>query len=202
MDLKEEDVADLLNISKKKVFELAKNGKIPSYQLKGEYRFNYIEIENWMMNRECKNVKFSKKGRLKDESIRDIISKKIGMHAFSLFRAVHKGGVITDALGNTKFEVIEKAVDIIAKNLGLDATVLTELLIDREKLMSTSLGHGIAIPHARDFIFPKPFDVVSVVFLKEPIDYGALDGEKVHTLFFLFACDEKRHLHLLAKMQQ
>jgi PTS system nitrogen regulatory IIA component len=66
--------------------------------------------------------------------------------------------------------------------------------------MSTSLGHGIAIPHARDFIFPKPFDVVSVVFLKSPIDYGALDGEKVKTLFFLFACDEKRHLNLLAKI--
>ncbi|HSX25884.1 MAG TPA: PTS sugar transporter subunit IIA, partial [Chlamydiales bacterium] len=30
--------------------------------------------------------------------------------------------------------------------------------------------------------------------------YGALDNQPVHTLFFLFACDDKRHLHLLAKL--
>jgi PTS system nitrogen regulatory IIA component len=49
-------------------------------------------------------------------------------------------------------------------------------------------------------LLPKSYDVVSVVYLDKPIDYGALDGEKVKTLFFLFACEDKRHLHLLAKL--
>ncbi|MCB1082906.1 MAG: PTS sugar transporter subunit IIA, partial [Simkania sp.] len=43
-------------------------------------------------------------------------------------------------------------------------------------------------------------DVVVVVFPKTPIDWGALDENPVHTIFFLFACDDKRHLHLLAKL--
>ena len=89
---------------------------------------------------------------------------------------------------------------VIAKELHLDADVLTELLLDRERLMPTALSHGLAVPHTRDFLLQDSFDVVSVVFPEEPIAYGALDGEKVHTLFFLFACDDKRHLHLLAKL--
>ena len=39
-----------------------------------------------------------------------------------------------------------------------------------------------------------------MLFLEEPISYGALDGKFVHTLFFLFASNDKRHLHLLAKI--
>jgi PTS system nitrogen regulatory IIA component len=88
----------------------------------------------------------------------------------------------------------------IASDLHLDAEVITELLLDREKLMPTALSNGVGVPHTRDFLLQESFDVVVVVFPKEPIEYGALDGQPIHTLFFLFACDDKRHLHLLAKL--
>jgi PTS system nitrogen regulatory IIA component len=66
--------------------------------------------------------------------------------------------------------------------------------------MPTALSNGIAVPHTRDFLLQESFDVVAVAFPKTPIEFGALDGRPVHTLFFLFACDDKRHLHLLAKL--
>ena len=66
--------------------------------------------------------------------------------------------------------------------------------------MSTALSHGVAVPHTREFLLTGLFDAVAVVFPKEPLEWGALDGEKVHTLFFVFACDDKRHLNLLAKI--
>ena len=88
----------------------------------------------------------------------------------------------------------------IARDLNLDAEVITELLLDRERLMPTALSHGIAVPHTRDSLLQESFDVVAIVFPKNPIEYGALDGKPVHTMFFLFACDDKRHLHLLAKI--
>jgi PTS system nitrogen regulatory IIA component len=96
--------------------------------------------------------------------------------------------------------VIRAAVKLIARDIRLDAEVITELLLDREKLMPTALSNGIAVPHTRDFLLQESFDVVAVAFPKKPIEYGALDGQPVHTLFFLFACDDKRHLHLLAKL--
>src|SRR3990167_6479754 len=89
---------------------------------------------------------------------------------------------------------------LIAQDLHLDAEVITELLLDREKLMPTALANGVAVPHTRDFLLQESFDVIAVVFPERPIDYGALDGKPTDILFFLFACDDKRHLHLLAKL--
>ena len=87
-----------------------------------------------------------------------------------------------------------------ANDLHLDGAVVTDLLFDRERMMPTSLLNGIGVPHTRDCLLGGQQDAVIIVFPETPIEYGALDGEPVHTLFFLFACDDKRHLHLLAKI--
>jgi PTS system nitrogen regulatory IIA component len=209
MDLKIKDVAELLNVSETTIRRWLADGKIPAYRLNHQFRFSRTEIENWVLS--CKMQK-DKDGfnpftsgredyiNIKDEKAERLIGKKIGTQAYSLFRALYKGSVINNISGRNKEEVIRSSVKIIAKNLSLDAEVLTELLLDRENLMPTSLNHGVAVPHTRDFLLPKSYDIVTVVYLDSPIDYGALDGEKVKTLFFLFACDDKRHLHLLAKI--
>lgn len=74
------------------------------------------------------------------------------------------------------------------------------MLFEREKLQPTALNHGIALPHSRESIIRPGKDAIFIVFPQKPIDYQALDREPVHTLFFLFASDDKKHLHLLAKI--
>lgn len=113
---------------------------------------------------------------------------------------MHKGGILGDITGNTKEEVIRITMKQLSRELNLDPDTISELLLDREKLQPTALSNGIAIPHTRDFLLNAHFDVVTAVFLENSIDYGALDNKPVHTLFFLFASDDKRHLHLLAKI--
>ncbi len=208
MDLKIKDVAELLNVSEKTIRRWLADGKIPAYRLNSQYRFSRIEIENWVMS--CKlnkdetsplgftDVLSSSQDALPEEN-EDIFEPKIGLQQFSLYRAIHKGGVLR-AAATTKQEIISSTVKQSAKILGVDADILTDLLLDREKLMPTALNHGIAVPHTREFVFKGPFDVVIVVFPEKPIEYGALDGEPVHTLFFLFASGDKHHLHLLAKI--
>lgn len=198
MDLKLKDVADLLNVSETTVRRWLADGKIPAYRLNHQYRFSRIEIENWMMK--CKlrpinesNPELPFEGK-PEETLRS------GSQHFSLFRAIHRGNVYTEIDAATKEEIILSTVPLIADHLQRDADMLAELLLDREKMMPTALGCGIAIPHARDCLPDVSFDLVTVVFPKEPIEYGALDGEKVHTLFFLFASNDKTHLHLLAKI--
>ena len=88
----------------------------------------------------------------------------------------------------------------MARPLNTDPDALLELLMDRENLMPTSINHGVAVPHTRDFILKMPYDTVWVVYPEQPIEYGALDNRPVHTLFFLFAGEDKRHLRLLAKL--
>lgn len=189
MDLRIKDVADLLQVSEATIRRWLHDGKIPAYRLNKQYRFSRTEIEAWMVQH-----------RLGDAPPSTDTLQRTGSQHYSLYRAIHKGGVFDNVEGREKEVVIRNAMRQMATRFHLDAGVLTDLLLDRERLMPTALGSGIAVPHTRDFLLETHFDVVAVVYPKEPIEFGALDGERVHTLFFLFACEDKRHLHLLAKL--
>ena len=195
MDLKLKDVADLLNVSETTVRRWISEGKIPYYRLNQQYRFSRNEIETWVLSSKQEGD-FS---TILEEDT-PLKSENLGTQQFGLYRAIHKGGVYRNIPGSTKEEVIANAVSLIAKDISLDAEVITDLLLDREKLMSTALSNGVAVPHTRDFLLEESFDVVAVVFPENPIEFGALDGKPVDVMFFLFACDDKRHLHLLAKL--
>jgi len=187
MDLKVKDVAELLQVSEATIHRWLDEGKIPAYRLKAQVRFSRTEIEAWMLQQRLEEEERSSEGAL-------------GTNQFSLYRAIHKGGVLSDVAGSTKEEVIRNSMNQVASKFNLDAEVLTDLLLDREQLMPTALGHGVAVPHTRDFLLGSPFDLVVVVYPKKPLEYGSLDGLPVHTLLFLFACKDTRHLHLLAKI--
>nr|MBS4170139.1 Uncharacterized protein [Neochlamydia sp. AcF95]NGY95107.1 hypothetical protein [Neochlamydia sp. AcF84] len=195
VDLKIKDVADLLNVSEKTICRWLNEGKIPSYQINQQHLFNRNEIEDWVLSQKIPEASFDHPTAIPDPS-----PIKGGIKQFSLYRALHKGDVLIDIMGDTKEEVIRQTMQRMAKSLNLDAEGISHLLLDREKLQPTALNNGIGIPHTRDFLLNAHYDVVVVAYSKNPIDYGALDGKPVHTLFFLFACDDKRHLHLLAKI--
>lgn len=190
MDLKTKDVADLLNVPSNVVETWVLEDKIPCYRIQGEYRFSRIEIETWVMQ-----------GKNQSPQSEDALKTGKGNRQFSLYRAIHKGGVLHAVPGKSKEDILRYAMNIIAKDLKLDQEVLTEMILDREKMQPTAVGHGIGIPHTRESFTRILQDVVYVVFPEKPIeDYGALDGEPVNTLFFIFAHDDKSHLHLLAKV--
>jgi PTS system nitrogen regulatory IIA component len=194
MDLKLSEVAELLNVSETTIQRWVTEGSVPSYQLNQEFRFNRGEIEDWVMS--------AKQGghRFFAEHERDMSLSQSAWNQYGLYRAIHKGGVLDQIEETDKQLLIQEVMRKISSPLSLDADLVSELLIDRENLMPTSLGRGIAVPHTRDFLLRGLFDAVTVVFPKTPIDWGSLDGEPVHTIFFLFGCDDRRHLNLLAKL--
>ena len=185
MDLEVKDVAELLNISETTILKWLADGRIPSYTIDNRYRFSRSEIEDWLMQQ-----KFD---------IHEEMASKGNMQ-FSLYRALYHGEVITDLTGKSKEEIIYQTMQRMGEKFDLDPDVLTDLFMDREYMMSTALGHGIAVPHTRDFLLNTHYDVLLVVYPKDPIDFAALDGEPVHTLFFIFACEDRHHLNLLAKV--
>lgn len=205
MDLKIKDVAELLNVSETTIRRWLTDGKIPAYRINHQYRFSRIEIENWMMGCKLKSQEegssfFNEKQIYPPIEEGQETSIRGGMQHFCLYRAIHQGDVFSTIPGKTKEELIRGTTKFIAQKLNVDAEVLSELLIDREKMMPTALNNGIAVPHTRDFLRKGPLDMVFVVYPKEPIEYGSLDGKPVHALFFLFASNDKGHLQLLAKL--
>lgn len=206
MDLKIKDVSDLLNVSETTIRRWLTDGKIPAYRINHQYRFSRLEIQDWVLSQKLGRTnnglspfEETEKDHQEREEKNEAFSSG-GSKQFSLFRAIHKGGVLHNLAGDTKEEAIRSTMKMIEKELNLDADGLTDMLLDREALQPTALNNGIGIPHTRDFLLNAHHDVVTVVFLEKPIAYGALDGKPVHTLFFLFACDDKKHLHLLAKI--
>lgn len=203
MDLTIKDVANYLNVSESTIRRWVSEQKIPAYRLYDQYRFSLIEVQEWVMTHKLAKENgvspFTQQPKVKNEG-ESSAEAKGGSKQFSLYRAINKGGVYPDVQGQTKDDVIRRCMKKMAKTLNLDDDVLSDLLLDREKLQSTALNHGIAVPHTRDFLLSSNQDAVAVAFLQQPIPYGALDGKPVHTLFFLFASDNRRHLNLLAKV--
>jgi PTS system nitrogen regulatory IIA component len=192
MDLKIKDVAELINVSETTIRRWLASGKIPAYRLNGQYRFSRSEIEDWVMRQKLGS------GTQLEDSFQE--EKKEGNMQFSLYRALYRGGTLSLNSRLSKEEIIRAGMQYMHERFDLDADVLTELFMDREKLMSTALNHGIAVPHTRDFLLNTHFDVILTVFPEQPVEWDALDGDPVHTLFFLFASEDKNHLHLLSKV--
>lgn len=190
MDLSTEDVAELLNVPLETIERWLNTDSIPAHIVGKQYKFSRLEIEDWVMRAENKNIPGIE---LNSEIKLDFAQK------FSLFRSAFHGNVYRNISGN-KENVISEVTQKIAEQFDLDSSVLKDLLLDREELIPTGLNNGIAVPHARDFLMPKPLDVVSVAFPQTPIDWGSLDNKPVYAIFFIFACKDKHHLHLLAKI--
>jgi len=108
-----------------------------------------------------------------------------------------------DANIHSKKRALEKLSELIASS----QTEVTELgicqsLIERERLGSTGLGHGVAIPHGRTQ--SSGATLGAFIKLKTPIDYDAIDKAPVDLLFALCIPQqcEGDHLHLLSLVAQ
>jgi PTS system nitrogen regulatory IIA component len=96
-----------------------------------------------------------------------------------------KGSVMTCAKAASKRQVLQQLADKAAELLNVDTHDVFETLIAREKLGSTGLGNGIAIPHGK----LAGIEGVSAIFarLDQPIDFDAVDDEPVDLVMMLLA---------------
>ena len=110
--------------------------------------------------------------------------------------------VVLDQTLASKKSVLERAAHLLAQ--GDDAAAgrdIFEALCQRERLGSTGLGHGVAIPHCR---VEQPGATGAFVRLKRPIDFDGPDAEDVD-LFFALAVPARcsdYHLRLLAAIAE
>ena len=95
-----------------------------------------------------------------------------------------------------KKRLFQELGEIAAQAYGLNASVATDGLQERESLGATGVGHGIALPHAR----LDDLDRIVAVFLRmeKPLDYDSVDRQPVDLIFGLFAPKESGVDHLKA----
>lgn len=102
----------------------------------------------------------------------------------------------------SKKKALEELSRLLAQGAGLDEQDILNGLSAREKLGSTGLGHGVAIPHGR--LNGVKNSVGAFVRLKHPVDYDAHDGQPVDLLFGLIvpAAATEEHLKHLASIAE
>ena len=95
---------------------------------------------------------------------------------------------------SSKKNVLDELSKLAEKAIKIDSRILLEALTKREKLGSTAVGNGIAIPHANcpDIDKPKVF----VALLSNSLDFNANDDQPVDIIFLLLAPDNSGSEHL------
>ena len=95
-------------------------------------------------------------------------------------------------------EIARKAADVT----GLDQREIFDVLLERERLGTTGVGHGIAIPHGKLAKLDRLYGVF--VKMDKPIDFDAIDDEPVDLIFLLLAPESAGadHLKALARVSR
>lgn len=110
--------------------------------------------------------------------------------------------VVLDLECSSKKRAFEQAGLIFENNCGIARSTVSDNLFARERLGSTGLGHGVAVPHGRIRGLKAP--LAAFVRLSEPIPFESPDGEPVRLLIFLLIPDNvtQQHLEILSEIAE
>ena len=108
---------------------------------------------------------------------------------------------------NDRNKALKKLIRLLVKNKKVKPELEKKIfskIVAREKLGSTAIGQGVAIPHIRLNALRKIRLAIGVCNSKKGIDFESLDGEPVHLIFLLIspASQEGLHLKILATISR
>jgi PTS system nitrogen regulatory IIA component len=189
MQLTTRDAARLLGVSETTLYRWLKSGELAATRVNDQYRFNRVDLLEFAAARNLD---------VPAELLEGDDGPAPGRP--SLAAAVRAGGVHRGVpAGGTKSATLRAVVDRLPLPRAADRDLLHRVLLAREVLGSTGLGNGIAIPHPRNPIVLRVGAAsASICYLDRPVEYGALDGQPVHTLVTLVCPSTRAHLHLLS----
>ena len=105
--------------------------------------------------------------------------------------------IIPDLKAKDKKGVLAELVDVIVRSdPTLDKNSLIKVLLERERLGSTGIGDGVAIPHGKFQGLKHP--IISFGRSRKGLDFDAMDGEAVFLFFLLVAPEDSASIHLKA----
>ena len=108
--------------------------------------------------------------------------------------------IFLDTEVTSKKKLLELIANIVADQSQLTQSTIYNNLLNRERLGSTGLGQGIAVPHCRVDDCPQPLG--TLISLEQAIDFDAPDDQPVDLLFALLVPGEahQQHLDILANV--
>jgi PTS system nitrogen regulatory IIA component len=183
------EVAQCLNLHVSTIERWIRQGRIPIQKTGNGYLFNESTLKKWA---KMYRLPFSMPEKLKSRGHEE--------RPENLLSAMKRGGVLHDLKGDDMETALKSAVDHMPVLTKTSKKELYRLLLERERLTSTGIGKGVAIPHPRDPLSDALRNpLISTCFLEKPVDFGAVDDRPVFVLFILLSQSIEIHLHLLSR---
>jgi len=172
-----EEVAKMVRVSERTIYNWAQKGEIPAGRLGTAWRFRKSEIISWI----DKQLK-SKKKQVPDFSIK--------------LSSVLTQDRVVFIEESTKVTALHHLVSVLAtSDFVHNEQDLLDEIYKREKLMSTGIGQGIAIPHSR--LNSVDDLAIAVGICKNPLeDYDSLDGKPVSIIIMIAANSGQHAKHI------
>ncbi len=187
------ELAQYIRLNEKTVIKMAQKGRLPGVKIGNQWRFHLNAIDAYLQNDLIQSS---------DEELDMVI--KTTDNIIPLSRLTDHNLLILDLKENTADAALSSLAETAYSN-GLTPSKenLLKELKKREKMLSTAMGDGVAIPHPRHpsaELFQKP----NVVMLrsKNGVAFKAPDDKPVHLFFMTCAPDEFAHVRLLAKISR
>lgn len=182
------DVAELLKVSEKTIYRMVQNETIPCFRVGGQWRFDRAEITSWLHDTRIYRKAMTTNSSEDEESV-------------SIAEFLRRGGIYSGVPGETRETVLQACLEQISHRIQpLEVEKLRASILEREALCSTAIGQGIAIPHPASFGKFVESSHIALCRLLHPIPFGAVDNERIDTLFFIFPKSERRFLRIQAKL--
>ncbi len=113
----------------------------------------------------------------------------------NIFSLLDTQTILSNLEAKNKAEILQKLVSTLqSKVSGEQLDKIYEAVIEREKIMSTGVGKGLAIPHGKTAGIDETYAAFAI--LKNPVDYDAIDNEPVSMVFLLVGPQSSNSLHI------
>jgi len=187
------ELAQMLRVNERTILRMLKSGQLKGAKIGGQWRFNSSQIDGLFFPGEDA-------GDTDGEATLEVLSSsQIGI---PVSRLMSESRVLMSLAARDVSGVIDELTS--PRLLGptvLDAKDLRAKCLAREKLLSTGIGNGVAIPHPRDPITTLRAPALVVFGRAESgIDFGAADGKPVNLFFLVCSQSIELHLHLMGRM--
>ncbi|MBN2451196.1 MAG: PTS sugar transporter subunit IIA [Lentisphaeria bacterium] len=187
------ELAQLLRVNERTILRMLKSGQLKGTKIGGQWRFNSSQVDGLFFP-----VEPIESGE-EPVPLSDLTRSRIGI---PVSRIMSEERMVMDLAAGDAGGVITELTDHRRLNaLLLDVRELRTKCLAREELLSTGVGHGVAIPHPRDPL-PTLRAPAVIVFGRslKGVPFGSADNMPVHLFFLTCAQTIDVHLHVMGRL--
>jgi PTS system nitrogen regulatory IIA component len=185
------DIAGYLKVAEKTVLRMIQKNEIPCVKIASQWRFDRKLIDEWIAGKMNK-VEADELTLLMQEDAESV----------PLSRLVAEDFIITDLKPGSRKKILsELSMPLVKAGLVEDHERFVQKLIEREEMMSTCLGRGVAMPHIRnpqENMSSTPAIVVGIC--REGTVFDLAGDDPVRVFFLVYTNNEIAHLRIIGKI--